>query len=127
MDADYGSNDSIKITMADYLSSLLGKTLRVRIEDGRMFIGSFSCVDKVRRQAARMQCEELKGSKDCNIILDGANEHRPPTPEQQEESRTAPFRVPLLVLTGRYVGLIVVPGGLITRIEVERFDPRGIA
>ena len=73
-----------------------------------------------------MDCKELKALKDCNIILDGANEHRPPTPEQREESSTAPFRVPLLVLTGRYVGLIVVPGGLITKIDVERFDPRGI-
>ncbi|KAH8768831.1 LSM domain-containing protein [Hyaloscypha finlandica] len=86
----------------DYLTSLLNKTLRVTTTDTRMFLGQFKCTDS-----------------DRNIILSQTFEYRLPAPPKQiaggEEKVT-------MDMTSRYMGLVVVPGEYIERIEVEEFE-----
>ncbi|KAL5341235.1 hypothetical protein BJX70DRAFT_395958 [Aspergillus crustosus] len=92
-----------------YLESLIGQTLRVHATDSRIFVGLFKCTDATR-----------------NIILANTHEYRYPTtaavrdvasnaaPESPEE--TPNFKVNM---TSRFIGLVVVPGQHITRIELE--------
>ncbi|KFA49285.1 hypothetical protein S40293_07865 [Stachybotrys chartarum IBT 40293] len=92
----------------EYLSSLLNHTLRVVVTDGRMFSGSFKCTDP-----------------DKNVILAHAYEYRQPTAEKkaegvQEAASTSQATV-TLDMTSRYLGLIVIPGEHIVKMEVERF------
>ncbi|KAE9366842.1 hypothetical protein N431DRAFT_429646 [Stipitochalara longipes BDJ] len=84
----------------DYLTSLLNKTLRVTTTDTRMFLGQFKCTDS-----------------DRNIILSQTFEYRlPPPPKQLGEEKVT------LDMTSRYMGLVVVPGEYIEKIEVEEFE-----
>ncbi|KAH9211674.1 hypothetical protein DL95DRAFT_392352 [Leptodontidium sp. 2 PMI_412] len=96
-----------------YLTSLLNKTLRVTTTDTRMFLGHFKCTDS-----------------DRNIILSQAYEYRLPPPPKPSPSpspsssaystnTTGPV---VLDMTSRFLGLVVVPGEYITRIEVEEFE-----
>ncbi|KAH8588406.1 LSM domain-containing protein [Bisporella sp. PMI_857] len=84
----------------DYLGSLLNKSLRITTADARMFLGQFKCTDS-----------------DRNIILAQTFEYRlPPRPKISEGQHTVS-----LDITSRYLGLVVVPGDYITKIEVEEF------
>ncbi|KAL2060769.1 hypothetical protein VTL71DRAFT_9411 [Oculimacula yallundae] len=89
-----------KTSAENYLSSLLNKTLRVTTTDTRMFLGQFKCTDS-----------------DLNIILSSAYEYRLPPPPKSTSASTPVTQD----LTSRYLGLVVVPGEYITRIEVEEF------
>ncbi|KAL4811033.1 hypothetical protein BDV18DRAFT_155643 [Aspergillus unguis] len=94
-----------------YLESLIGKTLRVHATDTRIFVGVFKCTDATR-----------------NIILANTHEYRYPTTaavrdaalaapdstKSLEESRNLKVN-----MTSRFIGLVVVPGQYITRIELE--------
>ncbi|CAG8981805.1 hypothetical protein HYALB_00004748 [Hymenoscyphus albidus] len=84
----------------DYLRSLLNKTLRVTTSDSRMFLGQFKCTDSER-----------------NTILAQTFEYRiPPAPKNISGDEAV-----TLDMTSRYLGLVVVPGEYITKIEVEEF------
>jgi N-alpha-acetyltransferase 38, NatC auxiliary subunit len=124
----------------DYLTSLLNKTLRVTTTDTRMFLGQFKCTDSVRvstslraspppfpnpftRSRFPPSLSRLKlflaradALQDRNIILSQTFEYRlPPAPKHmagEEETIT-------MDMTSRYMGLVVVPGEYIERIEVE--------
>ncbi|KAI9171764.1 N-alpha-acetyltransferase 38-B, NatC auxiliary subunit [Paramyrothecium foliicola] len=89
----------------EYLSSLLNKNLRITVIDGRMFWGSFKCTDP-----------------DMNIVLANTYEYRQPSAEKQAEAaeRTSHGTV-TLDMTSRYLGLVVVPGHHIIRMQVEQF------
>lgn len=88
---------------ASYLESMLGKKLRIHTVDLRMFVGDFKCTDN-----------------ECNIILSQSYEYRLPSPENVEaaalRSSTSTMR---MNMTSRFLGLIVVPGQYITKIEIE--------
>jgi len=89
-----------KAQAEDYLTSLLGKTLRVTANDTRMFLGQFKCTDS-----------------DRNIILSSTFEYRlPPPPKNIQGQATV-----TMDMTSRYLGLVVVPGEYIVKIEVEEF------
>ncbi|KAK0122034.1 hypothetical protein ONS95_010299 [Cadophora gregata] len=90
-----------------YLTSLLNKTLRITTTDTRMFLGQFKCTDS-----------------DLNIILAQTYEYRLPAPPKPKPSpSTTNSSIPIVQdMTSRYVGLVVVPGDYITRIEVEEFE-----
>lgn len=85
-----------------YLAGLLNKNLRVTTTDMRMFHGQFQCTDS-----------------DRNIILSHTYEYRLPSassiPKTSESSSVT------LDMTSRYLGLVVVPGEYITKIELEQF------
>ncbi|KAL1985637.1 hypothetical protein VTN96DRAFT_7504 [Rasamsonia emersonii] len=88
-----------------YLQSLLGRTLRVHTTDTRMFVGTFKCTDT-----------------DRNIILAGTHEYRFPSPsaiQAAAESTSADADKVKVDMTSRFIGLVVVPGQYITRIELE--------
>ncbi|KAL2020710.1 hypothetical protein VTK56DRAFT_8010 [Thermocarpiscus australiensis] len=106
---------------SDFLHSLLNKNLRVTTTDSRMFHGTFKCTDS-----------------ESNIILQHTYEYRPPTHQQVSEaaaaaaaaagendddgtSRTDTGKKVKVDMTSRYLGLVVVPGQHIVRIEVEEF------
>ncbi|KAJ5574367.1 Ribonucleoprotein LSM domain eukaryotic/archaea-type [Penicillium hispanicum] len=95
-----------------YLDGLLGRTLRVHTTDTRMFVGTFKCTDAER-----------------NIILASSLEYRLPTPsavqaaakeaeawDKTPETKNTSVKVNM---TSRLIGLIVIPGRHITKIELE--------
>ncbi|KAL1848614.1 hypothetical protein Plec18167_002239 [Paecilomyces lecythidis] len=94
-----------------FLESLLGRTLRIHTTDTRMFVGTFKCTDT-----------------DRNIILAGTCEYRFPSPSAIKAAADASSKDKTQVtkadtvkvdMTSRLIGLVVVPGRYITRIEVE--------
>ncbi|KAI1338292.1 hypothetical protein F5Y15DRAFT_124687 [Xylariaceae sp. FL0016] len=90
-----------------YLKSLLNKTLRIYATDGRMFIGTFKCTDTHR-----------------NVVLSLTHEYRQPSQQKLAEAAAALSSDADTVkadMTSRYLGLVVVPGEHIVKIEVEEF------
>ncbi|MCJ1257486.1 hypothetical protein MMC24_005311 [Lignoscripta atroalba] len=99
-----------------YLQSLLNKQLCLHTSDTRMFVGEFKCTDN-----------------ECNIILTRTHEYRPPSlaainaaaagsvdpPPSSSSSSTSPPKTVKAEMTSRFLGLVVVPGQYITKIEVE--------
>ena len=91
-----------------YLTSLLNKTLHIHISDGRVFVGQLKCTDNER-----------------NIILALTHEYRQPTQTdikraaERNEHSSAAGNVKV-DMRKRFVGLVVVPGKYIEKIEVER-------
>jgi len=66
--------------------------------------------------------------KDSNIILSNTHEHREDSRASYDEvaSIGASDHPASANMTSRFVGLVVVPGEYIQKIEVEEFDPDGI-
>lgn len=94
-----------KAQATDFLSDLLGKTFRVTTSDTRMFLGQFKCTDA-----------------DCNIVLAQTYEYRLPVISKLEiRPREKHVVKELSDLTSRYLGLVVIPGQHILRIELEEF------
>ena len=90
-----------------YLTSLLNKTLHIHITDGRMFVGQMKCTDNER-----------------NIILAVTHEYRQPSQaaiklaaqRHEESGGSGSVKVDM---KKRFVGLVVVPGWCIEKIELE--------
>ncbi|UNI23542.1 hypothetical protein JDV02_009360 [Purpureocillium takamizusanense] len=95
-----------------YLQSLLNKNLRITTTDGRLFWGSFKCTDP-----------------DSNVVLAHTYEYRQPSDErvrrhlaeEQEAAAAEGSTTVALDMTSRYLGLIVVPGHHIVKMELEQF------
>jgi hypothetical protein len=126
-----------------FLQSLLGKRLRVHATDGRIFVGQMKCTDPVgcppptyisldpskgtRHGSFPISLEaHKKGTRpqECNIILSSTVEFRPPTTPSLPPPAANPRHDPTDSFPGlvsRGVGLIVVPGRHVTKIEVEEF------
>ncbi|KAF2083388.1 hypothetical protein K490DRAFT_51816 [Saccharata proteae CBS 121410] len=86
-----------------WLSQFIGRNLRIHVNDKRMFVGQMKCADR-----------------DRNIILALTQEYRPPTESAIKSAITESGNPSVqLPLTSRYVGLVVVPGEYITKIEYE--------
>ncbi|RCI12391.1 hypothetical protein L249_1295 [Ophiocordyceps polyrhachis-furcata BCC 54312] len=84
-----------------YLTSLLNKNLRITTTDGRLFWGAFKCTDANQ-----------------NIVLSHTYEYRKASgadPLSLEHS------LRMDVAAARYLGLVVVPGEHIVRMELEQF------
>ncbi|SZE99304.1 unnamed protein product [Blumeria hordei] len=94
------------MSAADYLSSLLGRSLRVTTSDERIFIGNFKSTDP-----------------DRNIILAQTYEYRLPPPPATATAAEAAAATSITVAatTSRYLSLIVLPGPHIRRIELDEF------
>ncbi|KAF8536633.1 hypothetical protein BDD12DRAFT_279415 [Trichophaea hybrida] len=88
-------------TPSPQLQAYINKTLRVTTTDGRFFVGDLKCTDR-----------------DRNLILASTSEYRyPPVQEREQEGEgSGKVRVDL---KNRFIGLVVVPGNVITKIEVE--------
>ncbi|KAK4464156.1 hypothetical protein QBC42DRAFT_171943 [Cladorrhinum samala] len=112
MDYDALPVPSSKHEASDFLQTLLNKNLRVTTTDSRMFWGSFKCTDA-----------------ESNLVLQHVYEYRPPTLQQitaaaaaAAQSKGGSGSGKLNVdMTSRYLGLVVVPGKHIVKIEVEEF------
>ncbi|AEO53912.1 hypothetical protein MYCTH_2295851 [Thermothelomyces thermophilus ATCC 42464] len=107
---------------ASFLRSLLNKNFRVTTTDSRMFWGTFKCTDP-----------------ESNIILQHTYEYRYPSARQVSDAAAAAAASAAgsgdeggggqgkdkakvkLDMTSRYLGLVVIPGKYITRIEAEEF------
>ncbi|KAL2864171.1 LSM domain-containing protein [Aspergillus lucknowensis] len=98
-----------------YLGSLIDQTLRVHASDTRIFVGVFKCTDAAR-----------------NIILANTFEYRYPTAAAVRDATLTSATENLeemhnlkLNMTSRFIGLVVVPGQHITRIELEETPQQG--
>ncbi|KAF5583757.1 LSM domain-containing protein [Fusarium pseudoanthophilum] len=88
-----------------YLSSILNKNLRVYTSDGRLFWGALKCTDP-----------------DKNIVLAHTYEYRQPSSrERKKAAEEADGETVKVDMTSRYLGLVVIPGEHIAKMEVEEF------
>jgi small nuclear ribonucleoprotein (snRNP)-like protein len=91
----------------EYLTGLINKTLHLHTSDGRMFVGQMKCTDNER-----------------NIILAMTHEYRQPSESdiklamERHNMSGRPGNVKV-DMKKRFVGLVVVPGQYITKIELE--------
>ncbi len=113
--------DNTKAT--EYLQNLLNKKFRVYTNDSRMFYGDFKCTDNVSHPVQDYK-PAVNVFQECNIILSQSYEYRQPTANAVQaaaESPTGTSSTETLKvdMTSRFLGLIVVPGQYITKIEVE--------
>ena len=106
-----------------YLRSLLNTKLRVHTTDTRMFIGDFKCTDNVGHS---LYPYSLKANvlQESNIVLAQSHEYRLPSARALKTASNAisfALEEPTVRadMTSRYLGLIVIPGQYITKIEVE--------
>jgi small nuclear ribonucleoprotein (snRNP)-like protein len=107
MDPPNTTTSSASATASSYLSTFLNRTLHLHTTDGRMFAGQMKCTDPER-----------------NIILSMTHEYRQPSAadiklaaERHEKAgKSGNVKVDM---KKRFVGLVVVPGKYITKIEVE--------
>lgn len=108
-----------------YLESLLNRTLRAHTSDGRMFLGEFKCTDNVLTDSSRVRGYHIDDFQESNIILAKTYEYRMPTAKAKEaiESEQANQGVHKADMTSRFLGLVVVPGQHITKLEVEEKKP----
>ncbi|KAL2107172.1 hypothetical protein VUR80DRAFT_5588 [Thermomyces stellatus] len=98
--------DAAEQAARDYLTSLLNKYLRVTVTDGRLFWGLFKCIDP-----------------DRNIVLAQTYEYRHPSPRKRLEAaqKVGDASEVTMSMTSRYLGLVVVPGAHVIKVEVEEF------
>ena len=92
-----------------FLDSLLGKTLHITILDGRLFTGVFKCTDN-----------------ESNVILSNSFEYRMPSRAAEQKAvaeAAATGKTAKADMTSRFVGLIVVPGHQIVKMELEERAP----
>ncbi|PTD11831.1 hypothetical protein HYE67_008861 [Fusarium culmorum] len=88
-----------------YLATILNKNLRVYTSDGRLFWGSLKCTDP-----------------DRNIVLSHTYEYRQPSSREREKAVEEADGASVKVeMTSRYLGLVVIPGHHIAKMEVEQF------
>ena len=102
-----GSDASAVAKAEVYLTSLLNKTLHIRISDGRLFVGQLKCTDNER-----------------NIILSMTHEYRQPSQKDIEwaamkHERDGKEGNVMVDMKKRFVGLVVVPGWCIEDMELE--------
>lgn len=88
-----------------FLESLLGKTLHITVLDGRLFTGVFKCTDN-----------------ESNVILGNSFEYRMPSKSAEEKALAevqTTGKPAKANMTSRFVGLVVVPGHQIVKMELE--------
>ncbi|WPH02124.1 Hypothetical protein R9X50_00497900 [Acrodontium crateriforme] len=92
---------------SEYLACFLNKSLHIHTNDGRMFVGQLKCTDNER-----------------NVILSMTYEYRQPSEsdikfaaaKHEKSGNTGNVKVDM---KKRFVGLVVVPGQYITKIELD--------
>jgi len=134
-------SSSTKAEAETYLQSLISKTLRITTIDKRMFLGQFKCTDSVSSPLcdtvlslqSHLFPQKIKlyqfvltewEQKDLNVILTQTHEYTPPSPPSKadlEKAAREGRETIKLDMTSRFLGLVVVPGEYITKIEVEEF------
>ena len=106
----------------DFLRSVLGKTLRIETTDTRTFVGEFKCTDNVCENIMKETEHAAHMFQECNIILAQTYEYRRTRPTKTgNSSDTDPTAETgsLDMSSRRFLGLVVVPGQHIVKIEVE--------
>ncbi|CCX15032.1 Similar to LSM domain-containing protein 1-A; acc. no. Q6GQ67 [Pyronema omphalodes CBS 100304] len=88
-------------TPSPFLQGYINRTLRVTTTDDRFFIGDLKCTDR-----------------DRNLILASTSEYRSPSSfSSSSSSSSSSSQSP--EIKDRHIGLVVIPGNVITKIEVE--------
>lgn len=90
-----------------YLTTLLNRTLHVRISDGRLFVGQLKCTDREQ-----------------NIVLSMTHEYRQPTQRDVERAAAAAEAKGeegnvKVDMRKRFVGLVVLPGRCVQTVGLE--------
>jgi len=118
----------VKAIASAYLTSLINKTLRITTSDMRMFHGEFKCTDCDRNIIlARTYEYRLPAMPLPSILNPNATTSTTSTTnnnnnnQEKEEESTAKATSARIDLTSRYLGLVVVPGEHIQKIEIEEF------
>ncbi|KAK1783670.1 hypothetical protein QBC45DRAFT_837 [Copromyces sp. CBS 386.78] len=128
----------------EWLNSLLNKNLRVSVTDGRMFWGQFKCVDaesniilhstyeyrfptssQLAAAAAAVTASLAPSSSTItsSSALSAPSDPSAPSSAALEEAydKAAAAGKLKVDLSSRYLGLVVIPGEHITKIELEEF------
>ncbi|MCJ1292461.1 hypothetical protein MMC34_004012 [Xylographa carneopallida] len=104
-----------------YLRSLLNRVFHIYTTDNRMFVGEFKCTDNDRNiilsSAHEYRIPALPSPASTIISSNPTSTDAPSTSNLSSDSNTTTITIDLS--PPRYIGLIVVPGPHITKIEVE--------
>ncbi|KAH7027715.1 uncharacterized protein B0I36DRAFT_364883 [Microdochium trichocladiopsis] len=97
-----------KAEAESFIKGLINKTLRIQTKDSRLFVGTFKCTDP-----------------ESNVVLALTYEYRQPSKQQLDDAAAAAIlsgadKV-VSDMTSRYLGLVVIPGEQIVKLEVEEF------
>lgn len=108
----------------EYLSEFVNRYIRISIADARVFVGQLRCLDRVwSRTFLGRKYPKTNVPQDLNIILALTYEFRPPTASDHEraaaQANAIGLQAPRVETPKRYVGLVVIPGKHITKIEYE--------
>ncbi|MCJ1481366.1 hypothetical protein MMC06_001523 [Schaereria dolodes] len=128
-------------TATAYLQSLLNKQLRIHTTDTRMFVGEFKCTDndlniilsrthEYRLPSSSTLLQSLPSATTPTTTTASnspANDDKPPStsPHTNTSASTATSSSSNTTnsikadMTSRFLGLVVVPGRHVVRIEVE--------
>lgn len=98
-----------------FLTKLLNKNLHLHTSDGRMFVGQLKCTDNERNVILSMTHEYRQPSQ--NDIEKASEKH-------EREGKEGNVKVDM---KKRFVGLVVVPGWCIEKVEVEGWTEREFA
>lgn len=93
---------------AEYLSTLLNTTMHVHTTDGRKFVGQMKSTDNERNVVLSMT-QEYRQPSQADIRLAAA--------KHESDGTGGGVKVDL---KKRFVGLVVIPGQFITKIEANR-------
>ncbi|KAK4035402.1 hypothetical protein C8A01DRAFT_48397 [Parachaetomium inaequale] len=125
-----------KAEATSYLTSLLNKNLRVTTTDARMFWGTFKCTDPESNLVLQHTYEyrpptaqQISDAAAAAATASGPGPGSGPGSGHDEVEDGDPGKAGggkkddkvKLDMTSRYLGLVVVPGQYIVRIEVEEF------
>ncbi|KAG0379734.1 hypothetical protein BGX24_011925 [Mortierella sp. AD032] len=115
------------------LRSLLNRTTRIKITDGRMFVGQFMCIDHSKniilsaayeyRTTTKCSPDSTKNASD-SLGDYGAGEED--TPLEILSTDTPQDATPnVLAAAKRFVGLVMIPGHHIVKAEMDCSHLRG--
>jgi N-alpha-acetyltransferase 38, NatC auxiliary subunit len=98
-----------------YIMSIMGKTVRIHTSDNRIFVGDLKCTDNVSFHTFNLIFNQSNENQKCNLILALTNEYRIPDLAANYVSLDN-----LNNFEKRFIGMVVIPGDAITKMEVER-------
>ena len=102
-----------------YLTSLLNRTLRIHTSDSRIFVGQMKCTDRERNIILGMT-HELRWPSTATQKKEEENEQKEGSAAMEKGLEVVPGRTKGSgEMLRRFVGLVVVPGEFIVKIEVE--------
>ncbi|KAG0210839.1 hypothetical protein BGX33_004648 [Mortierella sp. NVP41] len=117
-----------------HLRSLLNRSTRIKITDGRLFVGQFMCIDHSKNiiLSAAYEYRTTKNTPDStsssSVVSSGSNNMAGiggDVPLRTLSTNAPQDTAPDTLGTERFVGLVMIPGHHIVKAEIDCSHLRG--